>query len=90
MSVRRNSFSVYLEMLPLLCALDMARNIILHNMKLIIILCARWILFPNLNYSDRRNPVESLAEHLIFADHIFFVLTIQGGSNYSLIFNANQ
>ena len=37
-------------------------------MTLIIILCARWILFPNLNYSDRRNPVDSLVEHSIFAD----------------------
>ena len=59
-------------------------------MTLIIILCARWILFPNLNYSDRWNSVESLVEHLIFTDHIFFVLIIQGSSNYSLIFSANE
>ena len=55
-------------------------------MALIMILCARWILFPNLNYSGRRNPVESLIEHFIFADHIFPALIIQGSSNYSLIF----
>ena len=60
--------------------------IVFHNMTLLIILCGKWILCPNLTYSERRNPVESLVEHLIFADDISFVLIIQRSSKYSLIF----